>query len=90
MPHPPATPIALIRRRLREVLAMAPGYGKTEAMLLEFSNELNGGGISLQELRDACEWNHLQGYIRSEDDEDSGQTLWFISKAGIAKQKSLT
>lgn len=90
MHEPPTTPLALIRRRVREVLAMAPGYGKTETQLLEFTNELNGGGITLQELRDASEWNHVNGYIRSEHDEESGQTLWFISKAGIAKQKSLT
>ena len=85
----PTTPLALIRRRVREVLAMAPGYGKTEAMLLEFCNELNGGGISLQELRDARDWNHAESYVRSEDDDESGQVLWFITKTGIAKQKTL-
>ncbi len=86
----PTTPIAIIRRKFREVLAMAPGYGKTEAMLLEYVNELNGGGVSLQDLRDAREWNHGKAYIRSEEDEESGQLLWFITKEGIAKQKSLT
>ncbi|MEI6656757.1 MAG: hypothetical protein WCP45_18480 [Verrucomicrobiota bacterium] len=85
----PITPLAIIRRRVREVLAMAPGYGKTEAMLLEFANELNGGGISLQELRDARDWNHAEGYIRSEDDDESVQVLWFITPAGMAKQKTL-
>jgi len=80
----------MIRRKLREVLAMAPGYGKTEKQLLEYVNELLNGGVSLQELRDAMEWNHAQSFIRSEDDAESEQILWFISRAGIAKQKSLT
>ena len=90
MPGPSTTPLAIIRRRVREVLALAPGYGKTEALLLDYANEINCGGISLQELRDARDWNHAEGYVRSEDDEESGQTLWYISKAGIAKQKSIT
>ena len=85
----PTTPLAIIRRRVREVLAMAPGYGKTETQLLEFVNELNGGGVSLQELRDAREWNHEEGFVRSEPDEESEQILWFITSAGTAKQKSL-
>lgn len=77
---------AMVRRKIREVLHMAPGYGKSESMLLECVNELTNGGVSLQELRDAREWNHEQGYIRSQDDVQSEQTLWYITKPGIAQQ----
>jgi hypothetical protein len=83
-------PKSMIRRKLREVLAIAPGYGKTEKQLLEYVNELLNGGVSLQELRDAREWNHEQGYVRSEEEEESEVILWFITRDGIAKQKSLT
>ena len=87
MPNPNKPLMAIVRRKVREALNMAPGYGKTEAMLLELVNELSGGGVDLQTLRDAREWNHEQGYIRSEDDEDSCQVLWYITHEGIAKQK---
>ena len=86
----PSIPLAMIRTKVREVLAMAPGYGKSEQQLLEFTNALTGGGVSLQDLRDAREWNHEQGYIRSEEDSDSDLILWYITQSGIAKQKSLT
>lgn len=77
---------SMVRRKIREVLAMAPGYGKTEPMLLECVNELTNGGVSLQELRDAREWNHEQGFVRSQENMESEQTLWYITKAGIAQQ----
>lgn len=81
--------IAILRRKVREALNMAPGYGKTEVMLLEMVRVLYGAPVGLQDLRDAREWNHEHAYIRSEDDEDSGDVLWYITPAGTAKQKSL-
>lgn len=81
---------AIVRRKVREALNMAPGYGKTEAQLHEMVAMLAGGPVSLQELRDAREWNHENGFIRSEDDDESETVLWYITPAGIAKQKSLT
>ena len=60
----------VLRRKVREALNLAPGFGKTEAMLMELVNELTGNPVSLQELRDAREWNHAHSYIRSETDED--------------------
>jgi len=80
-------PAGILRIKIREALNMAPGYGKSEAMLLQIVNQLTGGGIGLQELRDAREWNHEQGYIRSEEDSDTDEILWYITASGIAKQK---
>lgn len=82
----PTVSKAMIRRKIREVLAMAPGYGKSEPQLLEFVNELTSGGVSLQELRDALQWNHAQAHVRSAYDPESEETLWFITKSGIAQQ----
>jgi hypothetical protein len=82
----PTVSKAMLRRKIREVLHMAPGFGKTERQLLEFVNELTGGGVSLQELRDAMEWNHGEFYVRSVDDDETEETLWFITSNGIAQQ----
>ena len=81
---------AVIRRKVREALNMAPGYGKSEGQLLELVRELSGGPVDLQDLRDARDWNHEQGYVRREREDESEQLLWYITPAGIAKQKSLT
>lgn len=83
----PTVSKAMIRRKIREVLNMRPGFGKTEKMLLEGVNELTGGGVSLQELRDGMEWNHGETYIRSEFEDQAEETLWFITPDGIAQQK---
>jgi len=90
MPQPNKPLTAIIRRKVREALNIQPGYGKSESMLLEIVEQLYGGPVGLQVLRDAREWNHEQGYIRSEDDDDANEVLWYITPAGIAKQKSLT
>ena len=78
--------MSLIRRDVRTVLNMRPGFGKSEAQLLDYVNELIGGGVSLQELRDALEWNLSERYIRSSYDAESETTIWFITQAGIAQQ----
>ncbi len=82
----PAVSIARVRRKIREALNISAGSGKTEGMLLEMVNELVGGGVSLQELRDAIEYNHGQSYIRSAYDRDAEVTEWFITKAGIQQE----
>ncbi len=83
MPGKPTISTARIRRKIREALNISPGTGKTEAMLLEMVNELVGGGVSLQELRDGIEWNHCETYIRTAFDKEAEVTEWFITKEGI-------
>ncbi|MBK1884113.1 hypothetical protein JIN85_16960 [Luteolibacter pohnpeiensis] len=78
--------IGRVRQKVREALMIAPGYGKTESMLLEAVNELVGGGVDLQMLRDGIEYNHGETFIRSKDDEETEQRLWFITKEGIARE----
>jgi len=86
MANKSSIPVGILRRKVREVLNMQPGFGKTEAMLAEYVPELAGGPVSLQELRDAMEWNHEQSYIRSVDDKETDSILWYIP-AGIAQQR---
>lgn len=76
----------MIRRKIREVLNIRPGFGKTEEMLLDGVNELVGGGVSLQELRDAIEWNLGESFVRSAWDNEREETEWFITADGKAAQ----
>ena len=86
MADKPTISVGRIRKKLREALNIAPGTGKTETMLLEMVNELVGGGVRLQELRDAIEYNHGEAYIRSEYDKEAEATEWYITRAGIAQE----
>ena len=76
----------MLRRKVREVLAIQPGYGKTEKFLVEAVNDLCGGGQTLQDIRDAMEWNHGEEFIRSAKDDEADEILWFITAAGQAQQ----
>ncbi len=87
MSDQPPAPKAIVRRYVREVLNMRPGYGKSEPQMLVYVNSLNGEGIELQDLRDAMEWNHEQDYIRREYDPQAEEYLWFITPKGIAQQR---
>lgn len=82
----PVVSAARLRKKIREALNISPGTGKTEAMLLEMVNELVGGGVSLQELRDGMEYNHGEAFIRSGYDKEAEVTEWFITKAGIQQE----
>jgi hypothetical protein len=82
----PTVSTGRVRKKVRAALNIQAGSGKDESMLLEMVNELTGGGVSLQELRDAIEWNHGEGYIRSEYDDEAEVTEWFITKAGIQQE----
>lgn len=77
----------MIRRKVREVLAMAPDYGKTETFIHQAVNSLFGGGVTLQDVRDAMDYNISEKLIRSEEDKESETVLWFITSAGIARNK---
>ncbi len=83
----PQVSIGMARRKVREVCNLAPGYGKTEEMLLEKVNEVTGGGVSLELLRQAIEWNHAESYIRREKNEDTDEVEWFITDHGQAKER---
>ena len=82
----PIVSTARIRQKIREALNISAGTGKTESMLREMVNELVGGGVSLQELRDGIEWNHGESYIRSHYDKEAEVTEWFITKDGIRQE----
>lgn len=84
----PTVTDAKVREKIRDVLNLAPGYGKTEALLLEGVNELTGGGVTEAQLQAGIEWNHGKEYIRRRTNEDTDETEWLITKHGIAKEET--
>lgn len=76
----------MLRLKVREVLAMAPDYGKTERFIHQSVSSLCGGGVPLQDLRDAIEYNLAERYIHSAFDKESEETLWYITSAGLTRQ----
>lgn len=76
----------MLRRKVREVLAIQPGFPKTEKFLFQAVNDLCGGGVGLQDIRDAIEWNLEERLIRSKEDKEAEEIHWFITEAGLARQ----
>jgi len=82
----PTVSLAMVRRKIRAVLKIRPGRGKTEAIIHESVNELVAGGVSLQEIRDGLEFNHAENFIRSHFNKESEETEWFITDDGAAQE----
>lgn len=88
---PPAVSDARVRKAVREVCAMAAGFGKTEAVLLAAVNELVAGDpglrpVGLPQLRAGVEWNVASGYLRRRENVDIDEFEWLITQAGLAKE----
>lgn len=77
----------LIRRSVREVLAMAPDYGKNESFIHRAVNSLYNGGVHPQETADAIAWNLSEKLVRAEPDDEADAWIYYITAAGIARNK---
>lgn len=77
---------ARLRKYVRETLAMTPGYGHTEKMIVDAVNERLPVDANLTAIRDAIEWNHGKAYLRQEENEDTEQIEYSITKKGLAKE----
>jgi hypothetical protein len=89
MGNKPTVDDATVREKVREVCNMAPGYGKTEAQILDRVNKLVGGGVSELQLLTALEWNLSKEYVRRAENEDTDAMEWFITPHGIAKERTV-
>lgn len=78
--------VGRVRQKVLEVCNIQAGFGKTETMIHEAVNELIGGRVSLQEIRDAIEWNHGERFLRSVEVKKLEQIHWFITPEGIAEE----
>jgi hypothetical protein len=76
-----------LRALVREVLAMAPGYGLSDALLLRSVRQLlplNAAADS--DILAAAEWNLGKEYLTAGRNEDTEEREWRITHHGIAKQ----
>jgi hypothetical protein len=76
----------IIRKYVREFVAMAQGYGCTEAAIYDSVNERVPGKADLSQVRQAIEWNLAQDYIRGSENVDTDEYEWRITSEGIAKE----
>jgi hypothetical protein len=90
MAEKPQASEGTLRQLVREVLAMAPGYGLSDDVLCRGVRELlpvNAADESA--ILAAAEWNLGKEFVAAEKNEDTEAREWRITQHGIAKQKSL-
>lgn len=76
-----------LRRLVREVLAMAPGYKFPEPALMGSVRELlpvNAAADS--DILAAAEWNLGHGYIENSMNDETDTREWQITHHGLAQQ----
>ena len=76
-----------LRALVRDVLCLAPGTGVEDEDLCATVREM----MPLHTAADsailgAAEWNLGKGYVSAEDNEDTDNREWRITKDGLAKQ----
>lgn len=76
----------IIRRYVREFVAMAKGYGCTEDAIYDSVNQRVPGKADLSQVRQAVEWNLAKDYIRGGENQDTDEYEWKITSEGIAKE----
>lgn len=72
---------------MREVLVLADGSPRTEQQILRGVRRLAGEEVTLQEVRDAMDFNHGEAFIRSEFNKQEEVVHFFITKAGQAQER---
>jgi hypothetical protein len=82
-PHP----VGEVRDAVREVLYIADGSKRTEEQILRGVRRLIGDEVTLQEVRDAMEFNLGEAFIRSAYDRMEEVNHWFITKRGQDQQR---
>ncbi len=73
---------AILRKKVREVLAMAPSRYFTEEMILDAVNELIPDKALITEVRDAIDWNHNSGYVDFRHNREYERDEWQITERG--------
>lgn len=75
-----------LRKKLREILAMAPRRRFDERMLTDALNQWMPERVELDELRVAIEWNHARGFIEYRRNDDTERDEWFLTDEGKQKE----
>ena len=87
MPEKPQAKDGTLRALVREVLAMAPGYGLSDDLLCRAVRELlpvNAADDST--ILTAAEWNLSKDFVSTAENEDTEEREWRITHHGLAKQ----
>lgn len=79
--------IGKLRQKVREVLAMAPGYWLTEKMIVDGVNELIEPDADLSDIRRALEYNVGERYAEGRENTETENREWKVTKAGIARDQ---
>lgn len=78
-----------LRKAVREVLAMSPGYRVNDKGLARLVDEvLPLNAVSEMDALQAAEWNLSKNYVESYENEDSDEREWFITSHGLAKERT--
>lgn len=72
-----------LRKKVREALMALPqGRRITLKILTDLVNELLAVEASADEVRDAVNWNHDQGFVGRIHNDELEQDEWYLTKAG--------
>ncbi|GAA5482066.1 hypothetical protein [Haloferula sargassicola] len=75
------------KRLVREVIALARGYGISEKAITDKVNELaRPDRAKIATVREWIEWNQHRGFITYRYNEDLEEDLWFLTERGQAKR----
>jgi|GEM_PF-2982282 len=74
------------RKKVREVLAMAPRRRFSEGMILDGLNRLMPEKVTTQELAAWIEYNHSRGWIEYRHNPDEERDEWFLTDEGKQKE----
>jgi hypothetical protein len=85
-PAAPVVPQPLLREKVREVMALAPGRKFTESMLLDAINRIIPFDAAAEDIRLAVEWNHESGFIDYSFNRDEDRDEWKLTERGREKE----
>ncbi len=76
----------LLRRKVREVLVMAPTRRFTEAMIADAVGQLVPFDVPPNEIRVAIDWNLESGLVDYKFNRDLDRDEWSLTDRGLAKE----
>jgi hypothetical protein len=76
----------ILRKKVREILAMAPRRRFSEQMILDSLSQLVPEPVSVPVLLSTLEWNHARNLIEFRFNEDSERNEWFLTDQGKQKE----
>lgn len=76
----------MVRRYVREVLALAPKREFTERMLFDAVTRLTRERLTVDEMHAALQWNEARRYVTHRKDDDLEAEVWSLTITGKQKE----